>query len=119
MAAEMKKLKKLCTFVVVKDTENESDGNGGERADKENSRYGKTIPGEKAIRDYEQNRSKTGIVYEDLVFTDTQDKLVNPIKPIKRRIKNIDEQTREQSIEGLRELVQRLHARQYSSKSSN
>ena len=49
----MKKLKKLCTFVVVKDTENDSDGNGGERADKENSRYGKTIPGEKVIKDYE------------------------------------------------------------------
>lgn len=53
MAAEMKKLKKLCTFVVVKDTENDSDGNGGERANREKSRYGKKIPGEKVIKDYE------------------------------------------------------------------
>ena len=90
MAAEMKKLKKLCTFVVVQDTAYDSDGNGGERADKENSRYRKTIAGEQAIKNYEQNRSKTGIVYEDLVFTDTQDKLANPVKPVKRRIKKID-----------------------------
>jgi len=37
---------------------------------------------EEQVQDLDEKKSKTGIVYEDLVFTDTQDKLVRPIKPV-------------------------------------
>ena len=57
------------------------------------------------------------LAYEDIVFTDTQESLTKPIVPVVFG-KQTRPNTREESVEGLRRMVQRLHERNLSKSSA-
>lgn len=57
------------------------------------------------------------MTYEDIVFTDTQERLTRPLIPVSCG-KNTRPNTREESVDGLRRMVQRLHERNISKSSA-